>query len=315
MEKSEDFIIMSTEDDDAQAAATDMCCASCGNAEGDEVKLKTCAACKLVRYCSVKCQKEHRPQHKARCKERVAELHDEILFQQPESSHLGDCPICLLPQSLNHEDATMMTCCTKIICDGCKFANMVHEMEANLESKCPFCRKPEPKSKAECIQSRMKRIEKNDPVAIREHGTWCLEEKDFGGAITFMTQASNLGDAEAHYQISKVYRDGLVVEKDSKKEWRLLEKAAIGGHPAARHNLGAREGSKGRYERAKKHYIIAANLGQDDSIKALKQGYEMGFVSKEEFADALRAYQAAKDETNSSQREAAKDYLAKREGW
>jgi len=41
----------------------------------------------------------------------------------------------------------------------------------------------------------------------------------------------------------------------------------------------------------------------------------MGFVSKEEFADALRAYQAAKDETNSSQREAAKDYLAKREGW
>ena len=144
VDKSVDFIIMST-DDDAQAAATDMCCASCGNTEGDEVKLKTCAACKLVRYCSVKCQKEHRPQHKARCKERVAELHDEILFQQPESSHLGDCPICLLPQSLYHDDATMMTCCTKIICDGCKFANMAHEMEANLESKCPFCRKPESK--------------------------------------------------------------------------------------------------------------------------------------------------------------------------
>eukprot|EP00985_Skeletonema_marinoi_P026737 scaffold20984_cov139-Skeletonema_marinoi.AAC.1 len=64
-----------------------MCCASCGIAGVDDVKLKKCTACYLVRYCSVECQKEHRPQHKRACKKRAAELRDEILFKQPESTH------------------------------------------------------------------------------------------------------------------------------------------------------------------------------------------------------------------------------------
>ena len=76
-----------------------MKCDSCGvvaNGE-DDVKLKKCA-CKLVKYCSVKCQKDHRKQHhKNECKKRVDELRDEILFKQPESTHVGDCPICCLP--------------------------------------------------------------------------------------------------------------------------------------------------------------------------------------------------------------------------
>jgi len=74
-----------------------MCCASCGTEEVDGVKLKKCTACKSVRYCSVKCQKDHRAKHKRACKKRAAELRDEIVFKQPESSHLGDCPICCLP--------------------------------------------------------------------------------------------------------------------------------------------------------------------------------------------------------------------------
>jgi len=55
---------------------------------------KTCDGCKSVRYCSVKCLTDHRSQHKRECKKRAAELRDEILFKQPESSHKGDCPIC-----------------------------------------------------------------------------------------------------------------------------------------------------------------------------------------------------------------------------
>eukprot|EP00984_Skeletonema_dohrnii_P017628 scaffold8077_cov98-Skeletonema_dohrnii-CCMP3373.AAC.1 len=77
---------------DLKSAAVDMmlCCASCGISEGDDIKLKTCTACKSARYCSVKCQKEHRPKHKRACKKRAAELHDEMLFKQPESAHYGD---------------------------------------------------------------------------------------------------------------------------------------------------------------------------------------------------------------------------------
>jgi len=39
------------------------CCASCGIAEVDDIKLKDCNDCKSVRYCSDTCQREHRPNH------------------------------------------------------------------------------------------------------------------------------------------------------------------------------------------------------------------------------------------------------------
>ena len=80
-------------------------CASCGIAGDDDTKLKKCA-CKLVRYCSVKCQKDHRSQHKQECQKQVAELRDELLFKQPESSHHGDCPICCLPLPLQGAGTT-----------------------------------------------------------------------------------------------------------------------------------------------------------------------------------------------------------------
>eukprot|EP00984_Skeletonema_dohrnii_P009890 scaffold3803_cov95-Skeletonema_dohrnii-CCMP3373.AAC.2 len=96
-------------------------CASCGIEEDDDVKLKKCA-CKYVRYCSVKCQKNHRPQHKKECTKRVADLRDKILFKQPERSHHGDCPICMLPFQLDAMKASVTTCCSKKICIGCNYA-------------------------------------------------------------------------------------------------------------------------------------------------------------------------------------------------
>ena len=133
-------------------------CAACGTPECDDIKLKTCTACKSVRYCSVKCQKNHRPKHKKACKKRAAELRDELLFKQPESTHRGDCPICMIPLPLDPEKSTMMTCCSKVVCGGCDHANLIREMQAKLVDKCPFCRKPAP-TKEEAEENMMKRIE------------------------------------------------------------------------------------------------------------------------------------------------------------
>ena len=111
-----------------EAADIMMCCAGCGKAEVDDIKLKKCNGCKSVRYCGVKCQKEHRSKHKRECKKRAAELRDEILFRQPESSHLGDCPICCLPLSYDPKTSTMYSCCSKYICNGCDYANHKREV-------------------------------------------------------------------------------------------------------------------------------------------------------------------------------------------
>ena len=54
-----------------------------------------------------------------------------------------------------------------------------------------------------------------------------------------------------------------------------------------------------------KHLIIAANLGCDEALKKVKEGFVAGLVSKEDYAVALRGHQAAVDATKSQQREAA----------
>ncbi len=281
-----------------------MSCASCGITENHGVKLKKCTACYLVKYCSIKCQKEHRPKHKRACKKRAAEIRDELLFKQPESSHKGDCPICMIPMSLDVDTATMMACCSKTICRGCYYGNMGRELEASQVSSCPFCREPTPK-REECDKLRMKRIKLNDPVAIRQEGVGKHRKGDYSGAVEYYSKAAQLGDVEAHYHLACLYNKGLGVERDAEKTMHHLEEASIGGHPGARHGLGCEEWENGNFERAAGHWVIAVKQGYDDSTKELMNAYQEGFVSKEGLAAALRAHHAAVDASKSRSREVA----------
>eukprot|EP00577_Skeletonema_sp_RCC1716_P020069 CAMPEP_0113420138 /NCGR_PEP_ID=MMETSP0013_2-20120614/27172_1 /TAXON_ID=2843 ORGANISM="Skeletonema costatum, Strain 1716" /NCGR_SAMPLE_ID=MMETSP0013_2 /ASSEMBLY_ACC=CAM_ASM_000158 /LENGTH=316 /DNA_ID=CAMNT_0000307605 /DNA_START=18 /DNA_END=968 /DNA_ORIENTATION=- /assembly_acc=CAM_ASM_000158 len=301
---------MSTSDEAEAEEADNIYCASCGTAEVDDIELKNCDDCDLVRYCSDKCQQDHRPNHEAVCKERAVVLRDEILFRLPESSR-GDCPICCLPISLDNLKSTLQTCCSKLICNGCVYANMLRERGNNLKHRCPFCRHPMPKTKKENQKNRKKRVAVKDPVALRELGGEHYGKGDYSGAVPYLTEAAAFGDMYAHYSLSIMYGEGKGVEKDDEMAWYHLEEAAIGGHHLARYNLAVRERENGRFDRAVKHFIIAANLGDDASIKQLRIGYifSLGYTEgkarKEDFASALRAHQAAVDGMKSPQREAA----------
>jgi len=79
--------------------------------------------------------------------------------------------------------------------------------------------------------------------------------------------------------------------------------------PSARHNLGERELNNGNFERARKHFIIAANHGLHESLRCIRTLYSNGNASKEDYFDALRAYQAAVDETKSAEREKAEEAI------
>ena len=282
-------------------------CASCGTAGSDNIKLRKCTACYLVRYCSVKCQKEHRPKHKKVCKKRAAELKDELLFKQPGSSHLGDCPICCLPVPIDASKSSLNSCCCKYICNGCDYANGKREIEGRLQRKCPFCRKALPDTVEEYNSRMMNRIEANDPVAIGQMGAERYHKGDYKAAFDYFTRAAAMGVAEAHNQLSRLYYNGEGVEKDEKKYLHHAEQAAIGGHPRARHNLGFKEMENCRIDRAVKHWIIAAKLGYDGSLENLKFLYKDGLMSKEDFAAALHGYKAAVDAMKSPQREEAAD--------
>ena len=285
-------------------AAYSSCCASCGIAEVDDIKLKPCDDCDLVKYCD-ECQENHKSEHEEDCKKRAAEVRDELLFKQPESTHMGDCPICSVPLPLNIEKSMMYVCCCKVICGGCENANQNREMEMGLQPTCPFCRKSLPDTDEECKEQLMKRIEANDPIALRLEGGLQKMKGNYASAFEYFTKAAELGDTQAHYRLAGMYHNGQGVEEDKGKEKHHLEEAAIGGHPEARYFLGGAEWNSDNINRAVKHWIIAATQGDDEAIKELMEAFKEGHVEKDVLAVALRSHKAAGDATKSPQRKAA----------
>jgi len=72
------------------------------------------------------------------------------------------------------------------------------------------------------------------------------------------------------------------------------------------------EGINGNTKRLVKHYMIAAKLGEDRSMKALWEQYSAGNINKEELESTLRAHKAAIDATKSAQRDAGEAYHQRR---
>jgi TPR repeat protein len=151
----------------------------------------------------------------------------------------------------------------------------------------------------------MKRIKANDPDALSQAGGTCYKEGDYDDAFEYLTKAAELGDSNAHYHLGLMYWKGEGVENDKEKEVYHWEKAAIGGHPFARHNLAWYEEVNGNMKRAVKHLIIAAKLGEEGSMKALWSHYSLGNITKEDLETTLRTHKAAVDATKSPQREKA----------
>ena len=158
-----------------------------------------------------------------------------------------------------------------------------------------------------------KRIKANDPAAMVDMGLYLSEKGDYEGAFEYLTKAAELGDVDAHFNLSVMYGEGKGAEKDEKKQVYHLEEAAIGGHPDARNNLGYYEGMNGQINRAMKHYIIAAKLGLGPALDQIKDGFKEGSVSKEDYEAALRGYQTAVDATKSAEREEAEAAHARKE--
>jgi TPR repeat protein len=201
---------------------------------------------------------------------------------------------------LVNEKIRLFSCCSKTICDGC---DHVHRI-SNKQQNCPFCREPVP-DREHSKKRKMKRIKAGDPVAMVDIGQYLSKEGDYNGAVQYFTKAAELGDVEAHYELALMYEKGKGVEKDEGKAVYHYERAAIGGDPYARNNLGCIEEENGRFDRAVKHFVIAANLGNEESMRALWGHYKQGLISKEDLEATLRAHQAAVDAMKSPERAAA----------
>ncbi len=171
-----------------------------------------------------------------------------------------------------------------------------------------------PKSEKERNRRITKRIKKNDPVAMTHMGKKLVFKGEYGKALEYYKKAAELDYANGHASLGGLYFSGEGVEKDVKKAVYHMEQAAIGGHPQARCLLAFHEKDNGRFDRAAKHFMIAANLGCNDALNMVKDFFVDGIVSKDEYAAALRGYQTAVNETKSAEREEGESLVMQQPG-
>ena len=230
--------------------------------------------------------------------------HDEKLFKQPPPAE--DCPICMLLLPSLYTGYKYKSCCGKTICSGCIYAVEKRDGGVGL---CPFCRTPTPTAK-EMIEQMKKRMELDDVEAMMWLGI-CYHEgdnelpQDYNKAWELWHQAAKLGNATSYYNLGMAYLNGDGVGRDEKKARHYWELAAMRGHVSSRHNLGIFEGRTGNLDRALKHFMIAAGCGDKDSLDMIKKMFMNGQATKDDYAQALRAYQTCLVEIKSAQRDEA----------
>ena len=297
---------------DVQAVQVVDVCANCGEESSDDIKLKNCAACRLVKYCSADCQMTHRKQHKEVCKKRAAELKDERLYGLGHERPEGDfCPICTMaiPLPMNEHSGDRV-CCMKRVCNGCQMAAIKRGIV-----DCPYCRTPyHEEDNAKALAQVQKRVDAKDSEAVDflasnyYCGTYGLE-KDVPRAIELWTEAAELGCNDARYKLSCMFSHGNGVPQDKTKAARYLELAAMQGHVESRHNLGYHETEKGNYERAVRHFLISTKMGEKESLDTIKDMFVKGVATKQQYAEALKGYQIAIEEMKSPERDEAKPFF------
>ena len=283
-------------------------CANCGKDESDAVNLKRCTACKMVKYCSRDCQVAHRPKHKKECKRRAAELFDEELFKDPPEG--PECPICMLPLPFGHSQMYFRSCCGKSLCCGCVYAHLKEDIrngkEREDQAKCEFCRTPDATTDEEEVERINAGIERNNANSMEQlavhyiNGTAGLR-KDLTKAIELLEKAGRHGIASAYGRLAYFYYGKS--DNDMKKAKYYLELAAIGGCIISRNNLAVLEEGNSNNLRAGKHYLICAKAGYEPSLNKLKKYFKNGHITKDEYTEALRAYNKHRDDRKSAMRD------------
>jgi len=203
----------------------------------------------------------------------------------------------------------------------------------NEQRGCPFCRSTDDmvtftiehhKIRERCLLSR---ANKGDSRALLELA--CLHksgysvasldklkgDKDFffegtvrkgkqspegdAKAFEYFQKSAALGNGDAYYYLSQLHR----LEYNASAFFDCLTKAAALGNAEAHDELASLAMEKKQIKVAMKHYQFLAFAGySNESTEKLTAGYKDGYVSKEELASSLRAYQSAREELSSKER-------------
>ena len=159
----------------------------------------------------------------------------------------------------------------------------------------------------------MKRVQVNDAEAIYNYAhCYASGLSDFPldkvKALQLWHQAGELGCTRAYDEIAYAYLRGDSVPKDTqlaKYYWML---AAMGGSVSARYNLGIAEQCAGNVDRALRHYKIAVEFGDVESLYQIHQLLLNGHATKYDLLSAFDTRTVYIDMVRSEHRDEAAAY-------
>ena len=164
------------------------------------------------------------------------------------------------------------------------------------------------------IERLNKRIDLGDATATYQLGLMYRNglhglPRDRAKILELCLRAGKMGCADAYQTVGCIYADVLDVESDEAKGKYYIELAAIAGNSMARYQLSAMEGRTGNSDLAIKHLLIAVeSAGHADALNDIKTLFRGGIATKDDYAKALRDYQAYLAEIKSTQRDEAAAY-------
>ena len=295
----------------------------CSACDKESDALKKCRNCKCVWYCDKDCQNKHWKEHKKGCK-RIKKVLDKRggklnLGTEKDVGPLGklpsreECPICMHTLPIHAALHTYYACCGKSICSGC---DLQHDMKSGDQVTCAFCRTPVPESDEEILARTRKRVQRKDPVALVNMAMMHGEGKlglpvDQTKCIELMRQSADLGCPAAQSNLGNFYENGVMgLEQNEAEALEYWKKAAKGGHVLSRHNLGWKEDENGdhvaaigHYVAAIGHYRLSASGGYKQSMEALIECFEEGFLHHADLVESLQTFYRSRGEMKSEGRD------------
>jgi uncharacterized protein len=147
----------------------------------------------------------------------------------------GDEVCCICLEKVDINNALYLECCNHNICSQPCYENY-------LVDYCPLCRHPFPTNNFDSLKLRRIGVEKGYIPCIYKLGCSYyigdIVEKDYKKAFELMNKAAEQGCVYALNQVAQFYETGTGVEKNAKKAFEGYTKAAEQGLASAYCNLG-----------------------------------------------------------------------------
>ncbi|KAL7527374.1 hypothetical protein ACHAXR_001924 [Thalassiosira sp. AJA248-18] len=157
-----------------------------------------------------------------------------------------------------------------------------------------------------------KRMDENDPVALFQMGYYYRVARhglpqSYTKSLDYMIRSAQLGNSKANHNLGCAYFHGDGVKKDKKKSAYYWSLAATQGYPEARHSLAAYVLNEEKdTPRAMKHFRIAAEQGNRDSMGTINASVMRGYITREERNEIQKTHDEVIASMKSEQRDRAR---------